>query len=382
MIAMTKLAISLLIILSGFALCLPAFIQAQTPEQNQVFEAQIVEILEQSEEAYDQNRNIVFQKLAVKGLGGGQVSKRYEVIFNQIVNPGEIRYQIGDKVLVSLSVDPQGQQSLYVIDFVRRDSLLWLFVIFAGLVVLVGRKHGIASLVGLVSSFFIMFTFLLPLIQRGYEPIIVALLSAVAIIFVTFSVSHGLNRKTLIAMIGTTISLILTAILATVFLRLSRLTGFGSEEATFLQFLHDGQLNMAGLLLAGIIIGTLGVLDDITISQASVVQELKSLNPKISPLQLFKRAMNVGNDHIASLVNTLILVYVGSSLPLLMLFNLDPNRSFSTVVNYSMVAEEIVATLVGSIGIVVAVPITTFIASFYGFTKIKNANQKASHHKH
>ncbi len=368
---MIKIITSLLVMLSLFAGSIPENISAQTSEQNTVFEAQIVEILEQSEEAYDPQRNIVFQKLAVNGLDGEYRQKRYEVIFNQIVNPGEIRYKTGDKVLVSLSRDGNGQETLYVIDFVRSDSLLWLFALFAILVILIGRKHGIASLIGLASSFFIMFTFLLPLIQRGYEPILVALASAAAIIFVTFSVSHGLNRKTLIAMIGTTIALVITAILATVFLRLARLTGFGSEEATFLQFLHDGQLNMAGLLLAGIIIGTLGVLDDITISQASVVQELKSLNPKITPLQLFKRAMNVGHDHIASLVNTLILVYVGGSLPLLMLFNLDPNRSFGTVINYSMVAEEIVATLVGSIGIVIAVPITTFIASFYGFRSIK-----------
>jgi uncharacterized membrane protein len=368
-----------------FAFCLmlnlakPMEISAQSLEQNQVFEAEISEVLEQTVEPYDQQRDIVYQKFSMLGLQGEYKQKRFEAVFNQIVNPGEQLYKTGDKVVVSLSIDAQGQEALYVIDYVRRDSLAWLFVIFAGLVVLIGRKHGIASLVGLASSFFIMFTFLLPLIQRGYEPIIVALLSAAAIIFVTFSVSHGLNQKTLIAMIGTTISLCVTALLATAFLHLSRLTGFGSEEATFLQYLNDGQLNMTGLLLAGIIIGTLGVLDDITISQASVVQELKSLNPKIHPLQLFKRAMNVGHDHIASLVNTLILVYVGGSLPLLMLFNLDPNRSYGTVINYSMVAEEVVATLVGSIGIVIAVPITTFIASYYGFKSIKKTNSKTTH---
>ncbi len=369
-----RMGITFIIVLLAFLAPRPLY--AQNQQQTEVFEAQVVEILEQSEEAYDQQRNIVFQKLAVNGLRGGQTGKRYEVIFNQIVNPGEIRYTTGDKVLVSLSVDPQGQQSLYVIDFVRRDSLLLLFVIFAGLVIAIGRKHGLASLIGLASSFFIMFVFLLPLIQRGYEPILVALVSAAAIIFVTFSISHGLNRKTLIAMIGTTISLGITAMLATIFLKATRLTGFGSEEAAFLQFLQDGQLNMAGLLLAGIIVGTLGVLDDITISQASVVQELKSLNPKISSLQLFKRAMHVGHDHIASLVNTLILVYVGGSLPLLMLFNLDPNHSFSTVINYSMIAEEIVATLAGSIGVVIAVPITTFIASFYGFNYLNSKRNK------
>jgi uncharacterized membrane protein len=357
----------------------PAKIKAQSPEQNQVFEAQIVEVLEETIEPYDTSRDIVFQKFALLGSQGAFSQKRFEAIFNQIVTAGDIRYKEGDKVVVSLSTDAQGQETVYVIDYVRRDSLILLFVIFAGLVILIGKKHGIASLIGLASSFFIMFTFLLPLIQRGYEPIVVALLSAAAIIFITFSVSHGLNQKTLIAMIGTTISLCFTALLATLFLRLSRLTGFGSEEATFLQFLNDGQLNMTGLLLAGIIIGTLGVLDDITISQASVVQELKSLNPKIHPLQLFKRAMNVGHDHIASLVNTLILVYVGGSLPLLMLFNLEPNRSYGTVINYSMVAEEVVATLVGSIGIVIAVPITTFIASFYGFKNIKKSTKTTVH---
>lgn len=376
---MTQLLKLLFAVVLIASIAKPLQASAQSLEQNQVFEAQITEVLEETIEPYDQQRDVVYQKFAILGLQGEYKQKRFEALFNQIVNPGEVRYKTGDKVVVSLSTDAQGQDTLHVIDFVRRDSLVWLFVIFAVLVIIIGKKHGIASLVGLASSFFIMFTFLLPLIQRGYEPILVALASAAAIIFVTFSVSHGLNQKTLIAMIGTTIALCITALLATQFLRLSRLTGFGSEEATFLQFLNDGQLNMAGLLLAGIIIGTLGVLDDITISQASVVQELKSLNPKIKPLQLFKRAMNVGHDHIASLVNTLILVYVGGSLPLLMLFNLDPNRSYGTVINYSMVAEEVVATLVGSIGIVIAVPITTFIASFYGFKSIKKSTVKTVH---
>lgn len=355
-----------MIILMTFLGLIASPILAQDLNQTVTFEAKIVKLNQAVVSDFEPEQQVLSQTIIVEGLQDEFAHTQFEAQLHQIIDKNNKPYQVGDTVLVSASTDLQGETTYVIIDYVRKDSLVLLLFLFMSLVVVVGRKHGIASLIGLASSFFIIFTFFLPLIQKGYEPIIVAIVGSAAIIFITFSITHGLNKKTIIAMIGTTISLVITAVLATIFLSLARLNGFGSEEASFLQYVYDGQLNMAGLLLAGIIIGTLGVLDDITISQASVVHELRSLHPKISSIQLFKRAMNVGHDHIASLVNTLILVYVGSSLPLLMLFNQDPGRSFTTVINYSLIAEEIVATLVGSIGIVLAVPITTFIASFYG----------------
>ena len=160
---------------------------------------------------------------------------------------------------------------------------------------------------------------------------------------------------------GTLIALIITGILSSVFVEAARLTGFASEEAGFLRVARQ-MINIKGLLLAGIIIGVLGILDDITISQSAIVFQLKEANKKLKFNELYKRAMNVGQDHISSMVNTLVLVYAGASLPLLLLF-IDNPQPFFEVINYEIIADEIVRTLVGSIGLILAVPITTLIAA-------------------
>jgi len=184
-----------------------------------------------------------------------------------------------------------------------------------------------------------------------------------AIIPATFFLSHGFNKKTWIAIGGTLIALIITGVLADIFVEGAKLTGFASEEAGFLQAHKLGLINIKGLLLAGIIIGVLGVLDDITVSQSAIVQQLKEANSKLKAGELYKKAMSVGKDHIASMVNTLILVYTGAALPLLLLF-IDNPHPFSDIINYEIIADEVVRTLVGSIGLMLAVPITTFIAAF------------------
>jgi uncharacterized membrane protein len=247
---------------------------------------------------------------------------------------------------------------------VRRDGLIYLFALFVFLAILVGGIWGATSLLGMVFSFFIIFKFILPQILLGKDAILIAIVGSAMIIPVTFSLSHGFKTKTFIAGVGTVFALIITGIVATIAVNLARLSGFGSEEAGFLQSQFGNLLNIKGLLLAGMIISSLGVLDDITISQASVVAELKDANKKYKFADLFKRSMNVGRDHIASLINTLVLVYAGASLPLLLLFVNNP-LPFESIVNHEMIAEEIVRTLVGSIGLILAVPITSLLASYY-----------------
>jgi uncharacterized membrane protein len=163
--------------------------------------------------------------------------------------------------------------------------------------------------------------------------------------------------------------LIITGILAMIFVEATKLTGFSSEEASFLQIYKQG-VNMKGILLAGIIIGAMGVLDDITIAQVSVVFQLENTDKKLTRGELYKRAMDVGKDHISSMINTLVLVYAGAALPLLLLFVQNPH-SFSEIINYEMVAEEIVRTIVGSIGLITAVPITSYIASLFVKSKTR-----------
>lgn len=224
------------------------------------------------------------------------------------------------------------------------------------------------SLIGMGISFFIIFLFVLPKLLAGADPIQVAIVASLFITPLTFYFSHGLNKKTTIAVIGTIIALIITGILANTFIEAAKLTGFASEEASFLQVAKQGAINMKGILLAGIIIGMLGVLDDITISQSAIVFQLKEANQKLKFDDLYKRAMNIGQDHISSMVNTLILVYTGAALPLLLLFINNPHP-FSEIINYELIADEIIRTLVGSIGLILSVPITTFIASLAAANK-------------
>lgn len=279
-----------------------------------------------------------------------------------------LKYEVGDRVLVAYGQDLEGGENFYITDYIRRGPLAWLFILFVVLSAVIAKKRGLLSLLGMVISFLVIFLLILPKILAGANPVDIAMLGSLIIIPVTFFLSHGYNPKTLTAISGTFFSLLITGVLADVFVTATKLTGFASEEAAFLQA-AKGSVNIRGLLLAGIIIGALGVLDDITVSQSAIVFQLKSVNPRLKLKELYQRAMSVGQDHIASMVNTLILVYTGAALPLLLLF-VDNPHPFWQIINYEIIADEVVRTLVASIGLISAVPITTVIAALVA-TKIK-----------
>lgn len=271
-------------------------------------------------------------------------------------------YEVGDRLVIRYEVNESGVPSFQIQDYVRRTPLAWLFVIFVALSILIGGKHGVRSLLGLAVSFVVIFSFILPQIAEGRNPAFVAVVGGTIIALVSFYISHGVNKKTTAAVVGTFFAFIVTAIIAQIFINWSSLSGFASDESLFLQIAKGDLINIRGLILAGVIIGALGVLDDVTISQASIVQELKYADPTLTGRQLFVRAMRVGRDHIASLVNTLVLVYTAGALPLLLLY-MDSSISLSQFINYEIVAEEIIRTLTASIGLILAVPITTLIAA-------------------
>ncbi len=348
----------------------------------QTFRGRIVAINETGLENYTPGQDILTQSLQVRLSSGSREGEVVVSTVNRFLSTGESQYQVGDQVMVNILTAPDGEELVYIIDYVRIGPLFSLFALFATLVIVVARTKGLTSLLGLASTFVIIGLIIIPGLQSGFSPIVVAVIGSLLIMLITFYLTHGVNEKTTIAIAGTFISLVITAVLATVYLSLAKITGFAAEEAAFLQVIKGGDLNIQGLLLAGIIIGALGVLDDITISQASVVRELKLANPKIKVKKLYSQAMNIGRDHIASLVNTLVLVYTGGALPLLLLFTLDESRSFSTVINYEIIAEEIVRTLVASIGLITAVPITTFIAANFGFRHLDPDAKSESHHHH
>lgn len=331
----------------------PAFAQEPT---NNYLEGKIVEVLRVTE-IESAGSLITSQVFRVELVSGSSIEAESGI--DQSANR---TYETGDKVIVRKNLDPEGNESYIVTDYVRRDSLLALTVLFILVTLIITRRWGLTSIIGMIYSFFIIFKILLPQILAGSDPITVTIISALFIIPVTFYLSHGINTKTTTAIMGTLIALVITGALATFFVYTSKLSGLSSEESGFLFAFFGEKINTRGLLLAGIIIGSLGVLDDVTISQAAVVEELKKSNVKLSSKELFQASMRVGHDHITSMVNTLILVYAGASLPLLLLF-LDSSQKLGTVINQEIIAEEIIRTLVSSIGIVLAVPITSMIAS-------------------
>lgn len=245
---------------------------------------------------------------------------------------------------------------------VRRDRpLMILAVLFAVAVVILSRWKGVAALAGLASSLIILGVFVLPALTQGGPPLAIAAVGASAIAMVSMGFAHGFHVRTAVALIGTVIALLLTAVLGSIFTAAAAFTGVGSEDAFFLNN-QSITVDLRGLFLAGLVIGALGVLDDVTVTQASAVWEVRRANPSASWRQLFSAGMRVGKDHVAATVNTLVLAYVGASLPLFLLLTLS-DASLGQSLNAEMLAQEVVRSLVGGLGIIAAVPITTALMS-------------------
>ncbi len=269
--------------------------------------------------------------------------------------------EAGDGVV--LSYDPRadsGFQYQYS-DRQRRPLLLWLTILFVVVVVALGRWRGASALIGLGASLVVLLVYVLPALVEGRSPVLVAVVGSAAIAYLALYLAHGLRLMTTVALLGTLAALALTVGLATLFTELAELTGFTSEEA-ILVLVGTQNLDLGGIVLAGMVLGALGALDDVTVTQASAVWELRLANPSMSRWELYRAGLRIGRDHVASTVNTLALAYAGAALPLLLLFVLA-QQSLGTVANSEIVGTEIIRTLVGSIGLVAAVPLTTWLAA-------------------
>jgi uncharacterized membrane protein len=273
----------------------------------------------------------------------------------------------GDRIKVTESPDPPpgaaalpgGEYALT--DFQRGRPMLLLVAAFVVVTLLFARLRGALSLVGLAGSLGVVLVFVVPAILDGKPPLAVAVVGSLAVALITIPLAHGGGAKSIAALLGTASSLLLTALLASVFTEAAHLTGFSSEEAGYLQ-LAGADVSLDGLLLAGMVIAALGVLDDVTVSQASTVMALRRANPALGMRELFTRAMRVGRDHVSATVNTLVLAYVGASLPVLLIFS-SAELGLGEALELELVASEVVATLVGSIGLIAAVPVTTALAA-------------------
>jgi uncharacterized membrane protein len=267
----------------------------------------------------------------------------------------------GDDVVLSyVSTAPPEFQYAFV-DFQRAMPLLWLAVAFAVVVVLFGRFQGIRALLGLGLSLAVLVLFVVPALLRDSPAVLVALVGTVTVAYLAIYLAHGIGINSTIALAGTLVSLAVTCGLAVGMASLTELSGLASEEAQALRVTADA-LDLRGLLIAGIVVGALGVLDDVTVSQVSIVAALRRANPAMGARQLYAEATKVGRDHVASAVNTLALAYAGASLPLLLFFA-QGDQSVGRLVTKEVVAVEVVRMLVGSIGLVLSVPVTTRLAA-------------------
>lgn len=274
-------------------------------------------------------------------------------------------YRESDYVFVqSMEAGEEGSEEVEysIVELNRSAGLIPLVILFLILVIVVGRVRGATSLVALGISIASIFGLLVPLVLHGEDPLLFGGLIAIGILFVSIYLSHGFNRKSTLALLGIAGSIVLTVFIALIFSSLVRITGFGSEEAFFLSQSSGVKIDMAKVFIASMILGTVGILDDVAVSQVNFIKGLKEQNPELGAKELFKKSLALGRDHIASMINTLFLVYAGASLPLVLLFQLN-GVEFGQIIHYEQFAEEIVRTIVGSIGLILAVPITAFIAS-------------------
>lgn len=329
-------------------------------DKTEVVKAEVVEVLSQTEgNIPGTDVENVSQTISVKILEGGQNGKI--VTFEN----DYILLEKGDKFFLFHSIDGLDGREMYSVRDVDRRSVIIFFVaLFIAVVLFFSGKQGVRSLIGLAGSFLVILYVLIPSILKGYPPMLTSVVVATIILFFAIYFTHGFNRVSTVAFSGTVLAVILTGILAYIGVTLARLTGFASEEAFYLNVNTKGALDFTGLLLGGIMIGVLGVLDDIAVTQAAVVRELYHSASHLTPTEVYKKAIGVGKEHVGALVNTLALAYTGASLPLLLFFS-TTDSSVSNIINQEIFATEIIRTVVGSIGLILTVPITTFLAVYF-----------------
>lgn len=348
---------------------LPVTALAQTATaQDKIFKAAVVEVLREQKITASDGGQTTQQNLKLKGLEGdfNEQVVEYHGIGNIELVKKHV-YKAGDKVLVMASLDDQGNYTFYVTDYDRSTSLVVLAIIFLVCILGVGGWKGFRSVLSLVLSFLVIMKYIVPQIIDGADPIIVTLIGSCLILVAVIYLTEGFKRSAHIGATSIFISLTITVILSQLFVSLARLSGLSSEETGFLVGATKYAINFQGLLMAGIIIGALGVLDDVVISQVATVEELHKLDPYLGKLELFKRGFKVGVSHISSMTNTLFLAYSGASLSVLILFSTGQSgfSGWGQVVNNEMIATEIVRTLAGSVGLILAVPISTLVAAWW-----------------
>lgn len=333
-------------------------------DHKETVKAEVIEILEEKErEVMGTDTTVLVQTVRAEILEGKKVGT-VAVFENDIT-----KLKKGDKIFINRFEPIEGGELISFHDIERRPQLFWLAGFFVLLITAFAGWHGLRAILSLSLSLLAILFLLVPALLAGHSPIWVSFGASVAILASTLFITHGFKPHIRVAFFGTMLAVLATCLLSYVTVIYMRFTGFSDDSAVFLNFATGGSLDFAGLLLGSIIIGLLGVLDDVSVTQASVVHELKRANPALSPFELYKRAIRVGRDHIGSLVNTLALAYIGASLPLVLYFSRS-GADFWLSINQEIIASEIVRIILGSAGLILAVPFTTALAAWYFKDKV------------
>lgn len=285
-----------------------------------------------------------------------EVSQNLEVL--ELENP-KLDLKLNDKVIV----ESAGEYN-YISELYKLPQLKLIILLFCVFIIYILKMQGFRVISSLISSILVIAYFCLPLISMGYSPIWACFASSLILVPLTFYLSHGYNKKTNLAVASTVLTLLASSLIIYISMRYLNLSGMSSEEANFLMFNADFDLDFKGILFGGILISLLGILDDITISQTSLTLEIYETNPAQSFKKLFIRSIKVGKDHIASLTNTIFLIYAGASLPLLILFHINAEQ-VARILNNETFIEEIIRSIIGSTSLILAVFISSFLACFF-----------------
>lgn len=366
----------------GLLLLVPTVAQSQesidVPTEEFVTGRVVRVMRETNDDAFGTQR--IVQDVIIEIEQGADAGRSLEMQ-NVILNDREdMRMVQGERIVLRRITKADGTVELVPAEKYRLPAVLWIVALFFVLVLLLSGWTGCRAIGGLLVSMCILAVVLVPQIASGSNPILVSLLGSYAIACTSLTLAHGFSRRTFVSLLSTLVTLSISAVLSILSVYGARLFGMGTEESLFLQSGLLEHLNLRGLLLGGIIIGCLGVLDDVTTAQTAAVDEIRKANPALSSTALWRAGVSVGREHIASLINTLALAYVGASLPLLLLFRANGSDPLWMILNSEFIAEEIIRTLVGSATLLFAVPISTWCAVRFLRSSPISARAQVHHH--
>ena len=352
---------------------LPTASFAQQNQQEEILQARVIKVVSEEQiEVPATHITTTLQTLEIEPLNNP--SERVTIQNDYIV------LEEGDKIFVRATPDENGEITYSIVERNRISTLLIFLGLFVVAILVFGKKQGLRSLLSLAGSMFILAYVLIPSLMKGVNPVAASTIIAALILFVAIYSTHGFKKESTVAFTGTVIAVVITSIISLIAVKICHFTGLGSEEANLLNIQSTTRLNFSGLLLGGIIIGILGVLDDIAITQASVVRELYSSAAHLTKKQIYTKALRVGQEHVGALVNTLALAYTGASLPILLLFSTS-TYPLALILSQEIFAVEIIRTIVGSIGLVLTVPITTLLAA-HMLEHYRGKEYSHDHHGH